>query len=336
MVERLTAEEARVFLRDLAEQNWLRWTERRWWPRFAFHYTDIRNAVSILQDGRLYSRIQAKQRGKMAVSSGSSEVLAGTDVNVLDCVRFYFRPKTPTQFWAEGVHSQSSLGQSRFADAHCPVPVFFLFDLATVLGLPNSFFSDRGLAARNYQLGSTLVALKALPWQQIYHNSWIDRSDPDSAHEVVACRNAEIVVPHQLDLSALKFIYCRSEAEKDTLLHLLPLKLRQQYQDKIVASTRSELFFRQRTFIERAVLLGNHIDLHFSPDTKAPGPFHLDVKINAEDVHLTKEQSDFNLATSNYVLRLRLPRQFSAYEVRVTLDNHLIYTNAFVDFDLPF
>lgn len=118
MAERLTADEARAFLQRLAEQSWLRGTERRWWPRFAFHYTDIRNAVSILQDGQLYSRIQAKQRGKMAVSNGSSEGLAGTDVNVLDCVRFYFRPKTPTQFWAEGVHSQSSLGQSRFPDAH--------------------------------------------------------------------------------------------------------------------------------------------------------------------------------------------------------------------------
>lgn len=336
MAERLTADEALSFLQHLAEQNWLRGTERRWWPRFAFHYTDIRNAVSILQDGRLYSRIQAEQQGKMAVSSGSSEVLAGTDVNVLDCVRFYFRPKTPTQFWAEGVHSQSSLGQSRFPDAHCPVPVFFLFDLATVLGLSNSLFSDRGLAARNYRLGFTLADLKALPWQQIYHNSWIDWSDPDSAHEVVACRNAEIIVPHQLDLSALKFIYCRSEAEKDTLLHLLPIVLRRQYRDKILASTRNELFFRQRTFIERAALLGNQIDLRFSPDTKAPGPFHLNVEINAEDTRLTKEQSDFDLATFDYVLRLRLPRQFSAYEIRVTLDNHLVYANGFIDVDLPF
>ncbi|HHY57628.1 MAG TPA: DUF4433 domain-containing protein, partial [Chloroflexi bacterium] len=207
MAGRLTEQEARAFLQRLARQTWVRDTECHWWPQFAFHYTDIRNAVSILQDGQLYSRLQAEGQGKMAVSSGSHEVLAGTDVNILDCVRLYFRPKTPTQFWAEGVHSQSSLSQSKFPDAHCPVPVFLLFDLATVLGLPDSLFSDRGLGARNYRLGSTLADLQSLPWRQIYHNTWIDWSDPESAHQVIACRNAEIVVPRQLNLSALKYIY---------------------------------------------------------------------------------------------------------------------------------
>ncbi|HAJ36313.1 MAG TPA: hypothetical protein DCL15_11525 [Chloroflexi bacterium] len=333
MADRLTEHEARTFLQQLAKRDWLQGTECRWWPQFAFHYTDIRNAVSVLQDGRLYSRLQAAQQGKMAVSSGSDEVLAGTDVNILDCVRLYFRPKTPTQFWAEGVHSRSSLSQSKFPDAHCPVPVFLLLDLAAVLGLPDSLFSDRGLGARNYRLGRTLAELKSLPWRQIYHNTWIDWSDPDSAHEVIACRNAEIVVPRQLDLSALKYIYCRSEAEKDTLIHLLPVALRKQYRNKIVASTRNELFFRQRTFIERAVLMNDRIYLRFSPDTKAPGPFHLRVEISAGRP-LLYERSDFRAPPHDY--SLSLSGSFSAYDVRVTLDDHLVYANAFVDVDMPF
>lgn len=333
MAGRLTEQEARTFLQQLAKTAWVRDTECRWWPQFAFHYTDIRNALSILKDGRLYSRLQAERQGKMAVSSGSLEVLAGTDVNILDCVRLYFRPKTPTQFWAEGVHSQSSLSQSRFPDAHCPVPVFLLFDLATVLSLPDSWFSDRGLGARNYRLGQTLADLQSLPWRQIYHNTWIDWSDPESAHEVIACRNAEIVVPRHLDLSALKYIYCRSEAEKDTLLHLLPAELRQQYRNKIVASARNELFFRQRTFIERAVLMKDRIYLRFSPDTRVPGPFHLRVEINAGRA-LLHERSDFRLPPHDY--GLSLPGSFSTYDVRITLDDHLVYANAFVDVGLPF
>ena len=30
-----------------------------WWPKFAFHYTDVTNAVSILSSGFLYSRADA-------------------------------------------------------------------------------------------------------------------------------------------------------------------------------------------------------------------------------------------------------------------------------------
>lgn len=328
----LTRDAAHAFLQRLAGEEWLRGTERRWWPQFAFHYTDIRNAVSVLQDGRLYSRLQAAQQGKMAVSSGSREVLAGTNVDILDCVRLYFRPKTPTQYYAEGVHSQSSLSQSRFPDAHCPVPVFFLFDLAAILSLPDSVFSDRGLGARNYRLGATLAELQALPWQQIYHNTWIDWSDPDSAREIVACRNAEIIVPGQLDLSVLKAIYCRSEAEKDTLLYLLPDTLRQQYRHKILASTRNELFYRQRTFIERVVLLKDRLYLRFSPDTRAPGPFRLKIEIN-NGTAVVHERPNFSLPPYDY--DVPLPGAFPAYTVDVMLDDHLIYANAFVDPGLP-
>ena len=30
-----------------------------WWPLFAYHYTNIENAVSILSMGRLFSRMRA-------------------------------------------------------------------------------------------------------------------------------------------------------------------------------------------------------------------------------------------------------------------------------------
>lgn len=44
------------FLDQLTRKDWLKRTERRWWPKFVFHYTDIKNAVDILQDNYLYSR----------------------------------------------------------------------------------------------------------------------------------------------------------------------------------------------------------------------------------------------------------------------------------------
>jgi hypothetical protein len=157
------ADQIRATLDTLAKQDWVKRTERRWWPKFVFHYTDIRNAVQILQEGCLYSRKWLEDNGRLVVSSGSPSVLAGTNTDIKDCVRLYFRPKTPTQYYAEGICSQDTLSASRFPHAHCPVPIFFLFDSATVLSRADCCFSDTGLGAHNYQILSTASELCSDP-----------------------------------------------------------------------------------------------------------------------------------------------------------------------------
>lgn len=151
------------FLDRLSNEDWVRRSERRWWPKFVFHYTDIRNAVSILEDEHLYSRKHLERTGKPLVSSGSSSVLAGTNTSVKDCVRLYLRPKTPTQYYAEGIYSEDALSSSKFPDAHCPVLVFFLFDSVEVLTRNDCLFSDKGLGSHDYQLFSTAAELERLP-----------------------------------------------------------------------------------------------------------------------------------------------------------------------------
>ncbi|SDB66277.1 hypothetical protein [Butyrivibrio sp. INlla16] len=37
----------------------------KWWPKYAYHFTDIRNAVNILSLGRLYSRFNAEHYDMM-------------------------------------------------------------------------------------------------------------------------------------------------------------------------------------------------------------------------------------------------------------------------------
>ncbi|RME51213.1 MAG: DUF4433 domain-containing protein [Caldilineae bacterium] len=327
-------EEIRAFLKNLATQDWVKRSERRWWPHFVFHYTDIRNAARVLEDGVLYSRLQAESRGKLAVSSGSKVVLAGTHNDIKDYVRLYFRPKTPTQYHAEGIHSAQSLAESPFPDAHCPVPVFFLFDAANILSRQDCQFSDQGLGGHGYRLGSGLAALRQLPWKKIYHNTWIDWGNPASAHEIVACRNAEVIVPKQLDLESLRFVYCRSEAEKETLLFLLSPATRRHYQAKIFASARSDPFFRRRTFIESAWLTNTEIRLRFSPETQSPGPFHLRVELTTTGTFV-KEAEDFTLRPP-YEYTLSLRRPLSRYQIRVFLDENLAYANTFEEIDLPF
>jgi len=165
------ADQIKSVLNNLAKQDWVRRTERRWWPQFLFHYTDIRNAVQILREGYLYSRKHLKNENKPVISSGSPPVLAVTKIAIKDSVRLYLRPKTPTQYYSEGIRSQTTLAQSKFPQAHCPVPVFFLFDSAKILAHSDCRFSDGNLASRNAHIFATASELEQLPWRKIYHTA---------------------------------------------------------------------------------------------------------------------------------------------------------------------
>jgi len=68
----------------------------KWWTKFAFHYTDISNALSVLQAGKLYSRLYAQEEHLMKNDNASYQVIDITASNAQSYVRFYFRPLTPT------------------------------------------------------------------------------------------------------------------------------------------------------------------------------------------------------------------------------------------------
>ncbi|MBN1876267.1 MAG: DUF4433 domain-containing protein [Anaerolineae bacterium] len=327
------AEHIKQFLNNLQKQDWVRRTERSWWPQFVFHYTDIRNAIKILKAGYLYSREHLEKTGQSFVSSGSPSVLAGTDVNTKDCVRLYFRPQTPTQYYAEGIYSKTSLARSKFPEAHCPVPVFFLFSAYEVLSQDNCQFSNGNLGASGRaQIFSTAVDLASLPWKQIYHNSRIDHSL--ESRDIVFHRHAEIILPKKLNLSALRYICCRSEAEREMLLHLLPVDLAKCYQNKVAATTRSTLFYRRHTFVEKAQFYSDRVVFHFSPDTQSPGPFLLRVYLGESlPESPTLEVDNYQIEGT---LHLKFPLPMHTYTIRVLLDEHLAYANLYEEMNLPF
>ena len=313
--------------------DWIRRSERRWWPSFLCHYTDIQNAARILSSGFLYSRQHLEDTQRLAVSSGSNEVLSGTQSWIKDCVRLYFRPKTPAQYHAEGVKCAQNLQRSRFSDAHCPVPVFFLFDSAEILSRDDCMFSDRGLASSNHEVMSTAQELADLEWRKIYHTGRFDRSRPEEA-DIVSRRMAEVVIPDRLDLRSLKWIYCRSEAEKDTLSHLLSETLRHQYARTILATTRSELFFRQHTYLEAVRMDSGVAYLSFSPETQSRGPFHFQAIIRSDNDTRQRARNDFVLQKGKF--RWSIDAGFDDYELEIRLDDHMVYRNRHIEVDIPF
>ncbi len=323
------ADQIQEFLKKLAEEDWIKRSERNWWPLFLFHYTDIRNAVEILRGGYLYSRQYLEDENIPLISSGSSRILANTDAAIKDCVRFYFRPKTPTQYHAEGIRSRNYLSNSDYPDAHCPVPIFFLFDSVNLLSRSDCEFSDGNLGTSGKAtLFHSAEELANLPWKEIYHN---DRILPKERPTIVFRRNAEVIIPQKLDLRDLRYIYCRSHAERETLLQLLPDKLRNKYEKKVVATARNTLFFRRHTFVESARLSSKAIRLHFSPDTESPGPFYVTIDIN--DRRIWENQFvDHIRGKLEIPFRQSLPK----YEVRIFLDSHITYAGKHVEIDVPF
>jgi hypothetical protein len=334
VAQKSNANQIRLVVTNLANQDWLKRTERRWWPHFVFHYTDIRNTLRILEEGCLYSRKYLEDHDRLAVSSGSSTVLAGTNTAIKDCVRLYFRPKTPTQYYAEGIYSQATLSKSRFPDAHCPVPIFFLFDSAQVLARDDCYFSDGNLGSQKAQILSMATELEQLPWQRIYHTGWFDPSKSEES-DIAFRRNSEVIVLQRLDLNALRYIYCRSDAERETLLHLLPPNLQSRYQGKIVATTRSDLFYRRQTFIESVRLSSEAAYVQFSPDTQSPGPFHLQGDFETASLQRSIEAENFKLGPG-YIYKFSLPLPATNYTISLFLDDHLAYANTYEETELPF
>lgn len=316
------AREIETFLDELASQSWLRTGSRRWWPKRVFHFTDINNAVEILKAGKLFCReILDKQSGP-EVDSASPSIIETTNDYVKCYVRLYFRPRTPTQFRMEGIRPK----QDRQLGAHCPVPVFLLFDSKEILTRADCQFSDGNLAAHGgHKIGSDVSFLSNLPFKQIYHvGSYNPRTDSSIKYH----RNAEVIVPRELDLSALRHIVCRSPAELDSLVYLLSSDAWNRWKDKLYPEGKLDLFERRWSFVEKVDLTNKQIVFHFSPDSRTPGPFRVQIELTDMETGNTYDKT-LEGFDCRKTWRIRLPSGVSAYVVQLKLDGDLAYKNEF-------
>ena len=100
-------------------------------------------------------------------------------------------------------------------------------------------FSNGSLAGYSPgRVGAKASFFERLPFKEIYHNSWLKE---DEKREIIARRHAEVIVPGQLDLEPLRFIWCRSEAEKETLLSLLSETERNRWANKVFHGKKYDL-----------------------------------------------------------------------------------------------
>lgn len=309
--------------------GWISRDERHWWPKFCFHYTDLHNVTEILTQGFLCSRMHLESQQKKWLDVGSQQILSKTNKNTKNSVRFYFRPKTPTQYQIEGIKSKVTLEKAHYK-AHCQIPVFLLFDIIDILSRQDSQFSDGNLGSPRSNICSNPKDLWDLPWQQIYHNSFYDSF---THKEITRRRCAEIINPEKIDLNGLKFIYCRSEAEKETLLNLLKIhpETYNKYQNRIISSGKYDLFFRKHTYIESVSYHRNHIIVKISPETESPGPFEIKILINSLP---NNKQSEINKTIDNLsrgiIVNIPESLQSNMIEFHMYIDDYPAYQNILI------
>lgn len=257
--QRTNAAEIKSFLTHL--EFWLRFSARKWWPRFLFHFTDVNNLASILSCGKLYSRNLLRTSHPNFVDIASPGVIQNTSIEYQNYVRLYFRPRTPTQYRNEGIRP----AKQRELNAHCSIPVFLLFDSYEILARNDSRFSNGNLGrSGEVVVDGSIEFLKSLPFEKIYHDGTIP--DTQDKREITFHRNAEVLIPDELDLSALRFIVCRSEAEKETLINMLQEDTRLIWLTKIIYNPK-QFFYGRWTFVERAYKTESSIKFYFSPDS---------------------------------------------------------------------
>jgi hypothetical protein len=231
-----------------------------WWPKFAYHYTDVENAVSILNTGFLYSRANAQQLGLMRNDNASRQVIDMTQSEAISCIRFYFRPMTPTQYYNEG-YKHPQLRYDDDENANMPVPVFFLFDLQKLLSIPGVQYSQLPQSGHGSELKSGPDDFAALPFDKIYSKGF------EGIEELKKYRHAEILHPNSMKIDqCLNTILCRNSLERITLLNMLKAQNHKNFlkYQGIIKVCKENMFENNGLFLTECRYHENMISISFS------------------------------------------------------------------------
>lgn len=321
-------------LNGLKQQDWL--GVRQWWPDYLFHFTDVKNVVSILNEGFLLSRDELKRRDLGWEDAASTEIIERTDTYITDYVRFYFRPLTPTAYQNEGFRPKPNL----FQTAHCPVPIYLLFDHRALITLEKTMFSNGSLARKNYAVFRSANDFRQLDFKKIYHNQWFTEKDKQ---EIVNSRHAEVIHPKSVSLKYLRYICCRSQAEYETLRNLLSPVIWNKWRPLVRARNPHLLYNLKWLHVKEATLTKRLIALEFNTPTAEYdyGPYEM--RVDIYDLRSSNKffyQSSFEnivdqLPTRRLELQLDDTRLID-YRVILTIDENLAYSGIYTDDRSPF
>ncbi|AHJ13793.1 DarT ssDNA thymidine ADP-ribosyltransferase family protein [Sulfurospirillum multivorans] len=230
---------------------------QNWWSKSLFHFTDVTNAISVLNHGKIYSREKAIATGLMRNDNANDGVIAFTSDEHKKYARLYFGPTTPTQRNNEGIKPKDLVTNN----AHCPIPIMFVFDFKKIFLLNDTKFTDGNLAT-NPNIYDDIKDLDKLNFHLIYHRSWFN---PEDRNTIINARHSEVLIKDELSLeNNLRFIAVRSVAEKELLLYQLSDELKEKYQNKIYVQPQTGIFTNDWIYVDSVSKINNqlHINWH--------------------------------------------------------------------------
>ncbi len=251
------------------------------WKGYVYHFTHVENAVSILEEEKLKSRNSCHQFS----DSAGANLIANTREDVKKFARFYFRPKTPTQWHNEGLGKRKGN-----IYALCPVPIFFRFNLERILKTHGNkcAVSNGNLAANSFSYGNSKTFVEQFfDFGNVYstlHNV--------GKEAFLRASQQEFIVHNYLNFSELNLedisIICRTHEDKETLLNLIGRE-----------SKYASRIFKEREIVEDGSLF-NHDNPYISVDDKVK---FIDIQIDKYD--------EYNI-NGNLILKLTEQQPFDS------------------------
>jgi len=299
-----------------------------WWKNYVYHFSDVKNIAKILETGIIYSRKMAIQLNLMENNNASRPVMDGTDNDIKDFVRFYFRPLTPTQFHNEGIRAKEEIHTGHLA--HCPVPVFLLFDIVKMLNRGDSQFTYEGLASNNVDIYNTTEDFANAPFKYIYHKG---SYNPETEYFIKKNRQAELIIPQQCDLDELVQIICRTDAERETLLDLLSENQIKKYYDKIGVIKHEafqNMFLKDYLIIESVELGLETLNINIINPNHYKRAFYTEIISMSGEIINSGFNKEYIFSQDRIILphfsKDKLKSQLKA-RVRLFIDDNLVYTS---------
>ena len=302
---------------------------RNKWPKYLFHHASLSNATSILNAGALLSRHDAANLVHDDVAP--AKVIASRS-DAHEFARLYFRPRTPTQYQVEGIRKADEcyLGDS---SNHVPVLYMFLFSAESVLTLDETQFSNGNMQSPQTKFDGTENFFESIPFGKVFHEGSFDQIEREV---ILKARCAEVLAKSPLSLTGhLKFVLCRSEAERHTLLDSHP-QADAALKARIRTFTEVGIFQSQYTYIKGVDLLANSCLIQFAPRRDGK-EIECEVLVKNSDGHVIRRLPK-KLIDSSKRLRLNFnnPLGMGTFRIEIHLEGHLAYKNAHLLDDLPF
>lgn len=312
---------------DEIERHVVYWSSRLsnhgWWARHVFHYTDVNNAAKILESGRLLSRATIERENTDFVDGACCSVIRHTVEAHKRFVRFYYRPRTPTQYRNEGIRPP----EDRWEAAHCPVPVFFLFDAVGTMARDDAQYSNGNMGSVDVSFGPDLDHFSAIPFTKVFHDGVFD---PHANPEIIFHRHAELLIPDEMDLGGLRWVACRSHGERSTLMHLLS-PASKTYWGNVVRVGDSSLFQNEWMFVDRVEIGERQFVFHFNPNSRCSRKLRSRVVLRRPDGTIGEIENELN-SRGRYTITLS--EDYPFLDVSLYLEDSLAYANRLIFNDL--